>query len=420
MDEDEGLESAESEMGPELELEETEELSLSEMEDGIGLNETQDTEDSNDEKADELDFALDLGEGEDEDADNDSLAVELGDAEEFDLSDLDSVLDEEDIRVEKDISDEDSEAIELDIENDIVDTLDDQASEIQLQSTEKFDLSDIDQMIDTDEITTTQDSEAEEVELDFEIDGDAQDFLTEDDVSEKETVFGQKGKLDDTFDMGALKDGSDVKDAADFTDSKRPKAGVRKKKPAGRKLSAPMRILLILVLLFGGAYGANEVLKSMGVEISVTDAISKIPFVGDLIQPDVKDVGNLYINIFEKTVTGKFVDNPKIGTLFVVTGKIKNEYKHSRRFIRITGKVFKKGRAVVKTETIYCGNLLSETELKSLGKVIMTKRLKNRFGDKRINMKVNKGQVLPFMIVFSNVPSGLEEYSVQIAGSEKS
>ena len=50
----------------------------------------------------------------------------------------------------------------------------------------------------------------------------------------------------------------------------------------------------------------------------------------------------------------------------------------------------------------------------------MTKRLKNRFGDKRINMKVNKGQVLPFMIVFSNVPSGLEEYSVQIAGSEKS
>ena len=419
LNEDEGLDSAESEMGPELELEETEEISLSDMEDGIGLVETQDTEDSNDEKEDELDFALDLGDGADEDPDNDSLAVELGDAEEFDLSDLDSVLDEEDIRVEKDIYDEDSEAIELDIENDIVDTSDDQASEIQLESTEKFDLSDIDQMIDTDEITTTQDSEAEEVELDFEIDGDAQDFLTEDDVSEEVPVLGQEEKLDDTFDMGALKDGSDVKEAHGFTDSRKPKAGAHMKKPAGKRLSAPMRVLLVLLLLFGGAFGANEVLKSMGIKISVPDAIGEIPYVGDLIKPDVKDVGNIYINIFENTVAGKFVDNPKIGTLFVVTGKIKNEYKHSRRFIRITGKVFKKGRAVVKTETIYCGNLLSETELKSLGKVLMTKRLKNRFGDKRVNMKVNKGQVLPFMIVFSNVPSGLEEYSVQVAGSEK-
>ena len=78
-----------------------------------------------------------------------------------------------------------------------------------------------------------------------------------------------------------------------------------------------------------------------------------------------------------------------------------------------------KEKALVKAETIYCGNLLSETELKSLGKVLMTKRLKNRFGDNRINMKVNKGQFVPFMIVFSNVPSGLEEYSVQVAGSEK-
>ncbi|MBT8351237.1 MAG: DUF3426 domain-containing protein, partial [Deltaproteobacteria bacterium] len=287
-------------------------------------------------------------------------------------------------------------------------------------STEKFDLSDIDQMIDTDEITTTQDSEAEEVELDFEIDGDAEDFLIQDDASGEETVLGQKEKLDDTFDMGALKDGSDVKDAADFTDSKKPKAGVRKKKSASRKLSAPMRVLLIILLLGGGAFGAHEILNSMGIKISVTDAISEIPYVGDLIQPGAKEVGNLYINIFERTVTGKFVDNPKIGTLFVVTGKIKNEYKHSRRFIRVTGKVFKKNRALVKAETIYCGNLLSETELKSLGKPLMTKRLKNRFGDKRVNMKVNKGQILPFMIVFSNVPSGLEEYSVQIAGSEKS
>jgi hypothetical protein len=276
-------------------------------------------------------------------------------------------------------------------------------------------------MIDTDEITKIQDTEPEEVELDFEIDGDAQDLLAKDETIEEQAVPHIEEKLDDTFDMGALKDESDAEDADGFTDSKKAKTYPPKRKPAGKKrLSGPMRILLIFVLLFGGAFAAHEILNSMGIKISVTDAIREIPFVGDLLKPDVKDVGNLYVNIFERTVNGKFVDNPKIGTLFVVTGQIKNEYKHSRRFIRITGKLYKKGRTLVKTETIYCGNLLSETELKTLNHVAITKRLKNRFGDKRINMKVNKGQALQFMIVFPNVPVGLAEYSVQVAGSEKS
>jgi len=419
MDEDEGADSVESEIGPELELEEIEELGLSDMDEGTGVIEKQATVDAHDEKADELDFALDLGDVEDDDTDHGSLAVELGDAEEFDLSDLDSILDEEDKQVKRDISTEEPEEIELDIEDDIVDDLDDKASEIQLESTEKFDLSDIDQMIDTDETAKAQDIESDEVELDFEIDGDAQDFLAEDETIEKQTVLETEEKLDETFDMGALKDESEATDVDVVADARKPKAGIRSKKPAGKKLSKPMRILLILVLLIGGAYGASEILKTMGINISVRDAITEIPFVGDLIKPDVKDVGNLNVNIFERTVSGQFVNNTKIGTLFVVTGKIKNEYQHSRRFIRMTGKIFKKGRTLVKSETVYCGNILSEAELKSLNKVLMTKRLKNRFGDKRINMKVNKGQVLPFMIVFSNVPSGLEEYSVQVAGSEK-
>jgi len=421
MDEDEGADSAESEFEPELELEGIEELDLPDMEDGTGDIDKQATEDTYDEKADELDLELDLVTEEGENTDNDSLAVELGDAEEFDLSDLDSILDKEDKQAGGDVPIEELEELELDIDDDIADASDDEASEIQFESTEKFDLSDINNMIDTDEKTKTHDEEPEEVELDFEIEGNAHDLLAKDEAVEEQAVLPIKEKLDDTFDMGALKEGSDAEDIDGFTDSKKAKTDARKRKPTGKKrLSGPMRILLILVLLFGGAYAAHEVLNSMGIKISVTDAIREIPFVGDLLKPDVKDVGNLYMNIFEKTVNGKFVDNPEIGTLFVVTGQIQNEYKHSRRFIKITGKIYKKGKALVKTETVYCGNLLSETELKNLNQVAITKRLKNRLGDKRINMKVKKGQVLPFMIVFPNVPSGLEEYSVQVAGSDKS
>jgi len=423
MDEDEGSDSAEPELKPELELEDIEGLDLSDMEDGTGVIDKQATEDAYGEKTAELDLDLDLVEEEGEDTDNDSLAVELGDAEEFDLSDLEGILDEEDKHAGRDVSTDELEGLELDLDigDDIADASDDKASGIQFKSTEKLDLSDINNMIDTDEKPKMQEAEPGEVELDFEIEGNAQDSLIKDETIEEQTAPHKKEKLDGTFDMGAIEDGSDAEDADGFTDSKKAKTYPPKRKPAGKKqLSGFMRILLIFILLFGGAYGAHEVLNSMGIKISVTDAIRDIPFVGDLLKPDVKDVGNIYVNIFEKTVNGKFVDNPKIGTLFVVTGEIRNEYKNSRRFIKMTGKIYKKGKAHVKTEIVYCGNLLSLTELKSLNQVAITKRLKNRFGDKKINMNVKKGQTLPFMIVFSNLPSGLEEYSVQVAGSDKS
>ncbi|MDY6790651.1 MAG: DUF3426 domain-containing protein [Thermodesulfobacteriota bacterium] len=421
MDEAESINDAELELKPESEA--IEELDLPDMEDGTGTIDQQVAEDVYDEKTDELDFDLDMVTEEGEDTDNDSLAVELGDAEEFDLSDLESALGENDKEIEEDASAEELEELELDLDmvDEVTDVPDDNASEIQLESTEKFDLSDIDSMIDTDEKTKPQDEEPEEVELDFEIDGSAQDLLVEDETIEEQLVSPQKEKLDDTFDMGAVEYESEAEDVEAFTDSKKAKPYATRKKPAGKKrLSAPMRILLILVLLVGGAYGAQQILNSMGIKISVTDAIREIPLVGDLLQPDVKDIGNLSMNIFERSVNGKFVENPKIGTLFVVTGKIKNEYKHSRRHIRMTGKLYKQGKALVKTETVYCGNLLSETELKSLNQTAIIKRLKNRLGDKRINLNVKSGQVLPFMIVFSNLPSGLEEYSVQVAGSGKS
>jgi hypothetical protein len=47
----------------------------------------------------------------------------------------------------------------------------------------------------------------------------------------------------------------------------------------------------------------------------------------------------------------------------------------------------------------------------------MKKRLSNRVGDKKSNMQIKPGKVLPFMVVFANLPKNLDEFSVQVAGS---
>jgi hypothetical protein len=43
--------------------------------------------------------------------------------------------------------------------------------------------------------------------------------------------------------------------------------------------------------------------------------------------------------------------------------------------------------------------------------------LRNKFGDQRSNFQVTPGKVLPFMIVFSDLPEHFGEYSVQVVSS---
>ncbi len=378
----------------EFESEEIEELDLSEAEEVVGAENKQ--------------------------ADEEVFAVELQDAEELDLTDLDSVLEVEETQTgEDDSAEEPGELdLELDLETDPAEASDDAESEIQFETTEEFDLSDLDKMLDDKDQTGTQN--AEDVELKFEIEGSAQDALSKAATIDEQTIQHKEEGIGDTFDLGTLKDEPDAEGAESSYTEKKERAPRKKMKPVGkRRLSGPMRILLVLVLLVGGVYGGHTVLTKMGIDIPFEDTIRNIPFVGDLLKPKVKDTGNLYVNIIERKVVGSFVDNSKIGTLFVITGQIRNEYNHPRRFIKVKGRIYKKGKVLFKTKTVYCGNVLSEKELASLNQAAITKRLNNRLGDKRSNMKVEKGRILPFMIVFSKAPDNLEEFTVEVAGSSK-
>ena len=116
-------------------------------------------------------------------------------------------------------------------------------------------------------------------------------------------------------------------------------------------------------------------------------------------------------------VNGKFVENTQAGQIFVITGRVKNDYSHNRSFIKITGNIFIKNNVAVKTETVFCGNFLADDELANLDLGAIKTRLMNRMGDKKSNFSVKPGQIIPFMIVFSNMPDNLEEFSIEVTES---
>jgi len=166
----------------------------------------------------------------------------------------------------------------------------------------------------------------------------------------------------------------------------------------------------------------------------------KIPFISDLVEPAVQDeAGNLKIIVFD--ITDKFIDNSKVGKLFIISGKVKNEYSEARSFIRVTGKLYAKGKNFSKSATVYCGNVLSDQDLSNMDMNSINKRLSNLLGDNKSNVNVKPGKLLPFMIVFPNIldnifrvapqspvvekfmivfpniPDNIKGYRVEVAGS---
>ena len=84
----------------------------------------------------------------------------------------------------------------------------------------------------------------------------------------------------------------------------------------------------------------------------------------------------------------------------------------------MTGKLFQKGSKLAKTTTVFSGNLLTKKELASLKMSAIKKRLQNRGGNKKSNVNVRTGGVVPFMVVFDKLPQNLDEYTIEVAGSK--
>ncbi len=77
--------------------------------------------------------------------------------------------------------------------------------------------------------------------------------------------------------------------------------------------------------------------------------------------------------LIEKSINARFVDNSISGQIFVISGKVKNEFYKQ---IKIRGTLTTKNEKVAKVATANCGNVISETELiKSLDIGIIRTRL---------------------------------------------
>ncbi|WP_319404806.1 zinc-ribbon domain-containing protein [uncultured Desulfosarcina sp.] len=392
------------------------------------------------ETLEDLEFNLD-GDGKVE-----TLDIDDGD-QEIDLSEIEKMLEEPEPKDAK-FSSMPEQDLDLDIEASLETEkwMSESGDDDQVVMDDDLDLSDLEQVIDdvdTDAVDDTlEDQEldldlgegealgkpTETVAIDNDLDFDLSDF---EDSGPPESAGDTAHRLRESLDMDLefeVEEGSKaeqtledegleetvalpVPPSAEKARAVKPQpaetaAPASRPKPAKKGMSKSLVFLLILAILGGGGYGTYYLLNQNGIDI---------PFLSDYLKPKVQDPGNLKLTTYD--INSKFIDNASVGKLFVVSGKVKNGYAENRGMITLEGKIFSTGKVPVNTEKVYCGNVMSDLELANLEWDKIKERLVNRLGDNRSNVKIEPGQSIPFMVVFSGLPEDLEEFTIEVTGS---
>jgi predicted Zn finger-like uncharacterized protein len=175
---------------------------------------------------------------------------------------------------------------------------------------------------------------------------------------------------------------------------------------AGRSRTLPI-ILLIILLIFGGA---------AAIRYLAPDLIpGSIPFLKSSSKQEATDPGVARLSF--KAVTGSFIQSQKAGQLFVIKGMVTNNYPKPRNFILLKGTILDDRGKVVKVKMAYAGNTFGESQIKETPIEGLNQGLKTRAGRNKMNLNVQPGATIPFMIIIDQLPENVSEFTVEAVSS---
>ena len=178
------------------------------------------------------------------------------------------------------------------------------------------------------------------------------------------------------------------------------------KPKTGRSRTLPI-IVLILLLILGSAaavfYFAPNIIPD------------SIPFLQPSKKQETIDPGVARLSF--KAVSGSFIQSQMAGQLFVIKGMVTNNYPKPRSFILVKGTILDDKGTVVKINMAYAGNSFVEKQLKEKPIEELNKGLKIRMGRNRVNLNLQPGATIPFMIILDKLPVNVSEFTVEAVSS---
>jgi len=114
-----------------------------------------------------------------------------------------------------------------------------------------------------------------------------------------------------------------------------------------------------------------------------------------------------------------FVENDKVGKLFVISGKLVNKSPLVLRDIEMEASIMDAQDKPLDTISFVAGPKASNFELKTLNKEDLESRLTSKQEIMLYNGEVKNGDEVPFMVAFIKPPDTMKNYSLKIKSFAK-
>lgn len=160
--------------------------------------------------------------------------------------------------------------------------------------------------------------------------------------------------------------------------------------------------LFVLLLLCAGGAGAWYYLQGRAPQESVEDVAKKVE---RLTMRNVRQYNLL---------------NEKVGKVFVIEGKVVNEFNEPKDFIELEGAIFDNAKRTIAAKRQLAGTQLSLFQLQVLSEKEMESFLHNKMEILANNTNVPPGGEVPFMILFYAPPENVAEFGVKIVDVKNS
>ena len=176
-----------------------------------------------------------------------------------------------------------------------------------------------------------------------------------------------------------------------------------------KKPSFIVKFFLLFVFILTLLLGAHAASLMTGTFIPYISDL-KIPFLTELVKPPPPSPPPVRLVPDKKTINGRFETNQKEGILFVITGNIRNPSQVTCSNIKVAVSLLNTEKVKIKAKTIICGTTISDQQLTTLDMTAIDGLLTTP----QNNASLAPGQSSPFMVVFSNLPDNLDNFTVTI------
>jgi predicted Zn finger-like uncharacterized protein len=135
-------------------------------------------------------------------------------------------------------------------------------------------------------------------------------------------------------------------------------------------------------------------------------------------KPVEKSTGIEQLHLVE--TRGYFVENQKAGQLFVIQGRVRNEFSKPRRWIHLRAKIYTSDGETARQLDFYAGNILSNQQLQSMTLDKLLAFVQSQPASKDQAQVIGSRQEVSFTVPFGELPelTQLSDYSVEILASQ--